>query len=84
MDILHNHFALKYVHFWIFSCRFLTPLHVAADKSHYDVMDVLLKHGAKVRYLHCNSSCVLIKMVNRFVYYYLTFVFHGLLLICQS
>ncbi len=29
--------------------RFLTPMHVAADKCHYDVMDVLLKHGAKVR-----------------------------------
>ncbi|GBM18725.1 Tankyrase-1 [Araneus ventricosus] len=31
--------------------EFLTPLHVAADKSHYDVMDVLLKHGAKVNAL---------------------------------
>lgn len=30
-------------------CRsFLTPLHIAADKSHYDVMDILLKHGAQV------------------------------------
>ncbi len=28
--------------------EFLTPLHVAADKSHYDVMDVLLKHSCKV------------------------------------
>lgn len=28
--------------------RLLSPLHVAADKAHYDVMDVLLKHGAKV------------------------------------
>ena len=26
----------------------LCPLHVAADRAHYDVMDVLLKHGAKV------------------------------------
>ena len=26
----------------------LTPLHVAADKSHFDVLDILLKHGAKV------------------------------------
>lgn len=36
----------------------LTPLHVAADKSHYDVMDVLLNHGAKVRtsYKTCCSS----------------------------
>ncbi|KAF8774082.1 Poly [ADP-ribose] polymerase tankyrase-1 like protein [Argiope bruennichi] len=31
--------------------EFLTPLHVAADKSHYDVIDVLLKHGAKVNAL---------------------------------
>ncbi|GIY15533.1 poly polymerase tankyrase-2 [Caerostris extrusa] len=31
--------------------EFLTPLHVAADKSHFDVLDVLLKHGAKVNTL---------------------------------
>ncbi|KAL5021726.1 hypothetical protein ScPMuIL_000881 [Solemya velum] len=31
--------------------EYLTPLHVAADKAHYDVMDVLLKHGAKVNAL---------------------------------
>ena len=30
---------------------FLTPLHVAADKSHYDVMELLLKHGSKVNAL---------------------------------
>lgn len=30
---------------------FLTPLHIAADNSHYDLMDVLLKHGAKVNAL---------------------------------
>ena len=30
--------------------RYLTALHIAADKAHYDVMDVLLKHGAKVRH----------------------------------
>ncbi|KAI0235048.1 Poly [ADP-ribose] polymerase tankyrase-2 [Lamellibrachia satsuma] len=29
----------------------LTPLHVAADKSHFDVLDILLKHGAKVNVL---------------------------------
>ena len=28
--------------------EFLTPLHIATDKSHYDVMELLLKHGAKV------------------------------------
>lgn len=27
---------------------FLTPLHVATDHSHYDVMDILLAHNAKV------------------------------------
>ncbi|CAH1784885.1 unnamed protein product, partial [Owenia fusiformis] len=26
----------------------LTPLHVAADKAHFDIMDILLKQGAKV------------------------------------
>ncbi|KAJ9596393.1 hypothetical protein L9F63_012556 [Diploptera punctata] len=31
--------------------EFLTPLHVAADNSHYDVMDALLRHGAKVNAL---------------------------------
>lgn len=30
---------------------FLTPLHIAADNSHYDLMDVLLRHGAKVNAL---------------------------------
>ena len=30
---------------------FLTPLHLATDKSHYDVMELLLKHGAKVNAL---------------------------------
>ena len=40
--------------------EFLTPLHVATDKSHYDVMELLLKHGAKVRsqlatlHIHCS------------------------------
>lgn len=30
---------------------FLTPLHIAVDNSHYDLMDVLLRHGAKVNAL---------------------------------
>ncbi|KAH9524840.1 Poly [ADP-ribose] polymerase tankyrase-2 [Bulinus truncatus] len=30
---------------------YLAPLHIAADKAHYDVMDVLLKHNAKVNAL---------------------------------
>ena len=30
---------------------FLTPLHVSADNSHYDVMDALLRNGAKVNAL---------------------------------
>lgn len=30
---------------------FLTALHIAADNSHYDLMDVLLRHGAKVNAL---------------------------------
>lgn len=31
-----------------FCFRYLTALHIAADKAHYDVMDVLLKNSAKV------------------------------------
>ncbi|KAK6638711.1 hypothetical protein RUM43_006978 [Polyplax serrata] len=31
--------------------NFLTPLHLAADKSYYDVLDALLRHGAKVNAL---------------------------------
>ena len=31
--------------------EFLTPLHLAVDKSHYDVIDVLLKCRAKVNAL---------------------------------
>ncbi|XP_017772298.1 PREDICTED: tankyrase [Nicrophorus vespilloides] len=31
--------------------EFLTALHVAADHSHYDLMDYLLRHGAKVNAL---------------------------------
>lgn len=30
---------------------FLTPLHICADNSHYDLMDVLLKNGAKINAL---------------------------------
>uniref|UniRef100_A0A2R5LDL0 Poly [ADP-ribose] polymerase n=2 Tax=Ornithodoros turicata TaxID=34597 RepID=A0A2R5LDL0_9ACAR len=29
----------------------LTPLHIAADKSHFDVIDLLIKHGGKVNAL---------------------------------
>lgn len=31
----------------------MTPLHVAAEKAHNDVMEVLHKHGAKVNILTC-------------------------------
>ena len=37
----------------------LTPLHVAADKSHYDVMEILLKHGAKVNALDSTGQTAL-------------------------
>lgn len=30
---------------------FLTPLHIAADNSHFDLMDILLRNGAKVNAL---------------------------------
>lgn len=31
-----------------FSLRFLTPLHVASEKAHNDVVEVVVKHEAKV------------------------------------
>ncbi len=37
----------------------LTPLHLAADRSHYDVMDLLLKHGAKVNALDVHGQTAL-------------------------
>lgn len=32
----------------LFQSSFMTPLHVAAERAHNDVMEVLHKHGAKV------------------------------------
>ena len=39
-DVCHS--SLSFVN------RLKTPLHLAADKSQFDLMDILLKHGAKV------------------------------------
>ena len=39
--------------------EFLAPLHIAADKSHIDVLEVLLKHGAKVNILDCLGQTAL-------------------------
>lgn len=36
--------------------EFLTSLHLAADKLHYDVMDTLLKHNCKVREIWSNCK----------------------------
>lgn len=43
--------------FLLMSFSYLAPLHIAADKAHYDVMDVLLKHGAKV------NSCSFVEII---------------------
>lgn len=32
----------------LFFLRFLTPLHVASEKAHNDVVEVVVKHEAKV------------------------------------
>lgn len=37
-----------------FSLRFLTPLHVASEKAHNDVVEIVVKHEAKVYYLFGN------------------------------
>eukprot|EP00094_Tigriopus_californicus_P011802 TCALIF_11400-PA protein Name:"Similar to Tnks Tankyrase-1 (Mus musculus)" AED:0.04 eAED:0.04 QI:0/0.85/0.75/0.87/0.71/0.5/8/1134/1190 len=34
----------------------LTPLHLAADKSHYEIMDILLKNGSKVNALDSHGQ----------------------------
>lgn len=36
-------------------CSFMTPLHVAAERAHNDIMEVLQKHGAKVHSWSCIS-----------------------------
>ena len=38
-------------HFDLHYCSFLTALHLATDKSNYDVMELLLEKGAKVNAL---------------------------------
>ena len=43
----------------MFCSRYLTALHIAADKAHYDVMDVLLKQSAKVLFVNLNVSCAM-------------------------
>lgn len=37
-------------------CSFMTPLHVAAERAHNDIMEVLQKHGAKVGRISSFSS----------------------------
>lgn len=51
--MLRDDFVTFLIHTLLFY-RYVTALHIAADKAHYDVMDVLLKHGAKVR--NCFTS----------------------------
>lgn len=36
-------------------CSFMTALHVAAERAHNDIMEVLQKHGAKVHSCSCVS-----------------------------
>jgi len=54
--------------------RLKTPLHVAADKSHFDLMDILLKHGAKVNWLilPAGISCMFLLMAVLSVYSFLS------------
>lgn len=53
-------FFLKYIHCLadFFFLRFLTPLHVASEKAHNDVVEVVVKHEAKVYFL-CGKSLVI-------------------------
>ncbi|KAK3589737.1 hypothetical protein CHS0354_021059 [Potamilus streckersoni] len=43
----------------------LAPLHIAADKAHYDVMDVLLKQGAKVNALDGQGQTALHRVAQQ-------------------
>lgn len=38
-------------------CSFMTPLHVAAERAHNDILEVLQKHGAKVGWFVCFLFC---------------------------
>lgn len=46
----------------VVSCSFMTPLHVAAERAHNDILEVLQKHGAKVcccvLFVRVSSCCV--------------------------
>lgn len=48
-----SHTRSKKLISFFFLSSFMTPLHVAAEKAHNDVMEVLHKHGAKVNMLKC-------------------------------
>lgn len=52
-------------HFLFLPSSFMTPLHVAAEKAHNDVMEVLHKHGAKVNIL----ACILFKTKGKKKFY---------------
>jgi len=39
--------------------EFLVPLHIAADKAHVDVLEVLLKNRAQVNSLDCLGQTAL-------------------------
>lgn len=48
---------------------FLTSLHVAADHSHYDAMDILLRHNAKVNALDGLGQTALHRFIKMFHIY---------------
>lgn len=59
---IHTHTGLNFLS--VVSRSFMTPLHVAAERAHNDILEVLQKHGAKVcccvlsvRVSSCCVSC---------------------------
>lgn len=64
--------------FTLIFCRYVTALHIAADKAHYDVMDVLLKHSAKVWYICRGKRSTLLIRVS--ILFYLLYINIALML----
>ena len=60
--------------------EFLVPLHIAPDKAHIEVVEVLLKHGANINSLDCLGQTAL----HRAAHLGLAQVRYGIVDICMQ